>query len=63
MILAVVHQGERLCPMVFMIEFLNPNWALNFTEFFPRGPLDNMLVQIMAWHRTGAKPVSELVMI
>ena len=32
-------------------------------KFLPRGPLDNKpaLVQVMAWHRTGDKPLHELM--
>ena len=34
----------------------------NFTEFgFPKGPIDNnpALVQVIAWHQIGDKPLSE----
>ena len=33
----------------------------NFTEFVPRGPIDNksVLVQVIAWNRTGEKPLYE----
>ena len=34
-------------------------------KFVPKGPVDNklVLVQVMAWHRTGDKPLSELKLI
>ena len=33
-------------------------------KFVPRGPINNIpaLVQIMAWHRAGDKPLSEPMM-
>ena len=36
-------------------------FSLKFQRFIPRGLTDNKsaLVQIMAWHRTGNKPLSE----
>ena len=35
----------------------------NFTEVFPKGPIDNTsaLVQVMVWRRTGCKPLPELI--
>ena len=34
-------------------------------QFVPRGPINNIpaLVQIMAWRRSGDKPLSELIMV
>ena len=34
-------------------------------KFVPNGPIDNasILVQVMTWHRTGDKPLSEPIMI
>ena len=34
-------------------------------KFVPKGPIDNKasLVQVMAWHRTGAKPLPEPMMM
>ena len=34
-------------------------------KFVPRGPINNILtlVQVMAWHRPGYKPLSELMMV
>ena len=48
--------------------FLNENvWVLIkiSLKFVPRGPINNILalVQIMAWHRTGDKPLSEAMMV
>ena len=33
-------------------------------EFFPNGPIDikSVMVQVMAWRRTGNKPLSEQIM-
>ena len=33
-------------------------------KFVPKGPIDNkpVLVQVMAWHRTGDKPLPELML-
>ena len=33
-------------------------------KFVPEGPIDNkaVLVQVMAWRRTGDKPLSELML-
>ena len=44
--------------------FLNENLCIFFRillEFVPKGLIDNMpaLVQVMAWHQTGAKPLPE----
>ena len=40
---------------------LNSNY--NFTEFVPKGPIDynSALVQVVAWHRTGEKPLPESI--
>ena len=52
---------------IFKCIFVNKNvWILNasWLKFVPRDPIDNKtaLVEIMAWHRTGDKPLSEPVM-
>ena len=49
---------------IFTFIFLNENiWILiQFSlKFLPKGPIDNKLalVQVMAWHRTGDKPLPE----
>ena len=52
---------------VFKCNFLNANvWILTkiSLKFVPKGPINNIrtLVQIMAWRRTGDKPLSEPMM-
>ena len=48
-----------LCRQHFQIHFLE--WMQISLKFVPMGSIDNTsaLVQIMAWHQTGAKPLSE----
>ena len=46
------------------MHFLNENffiWIHISLKFVPKGPIDNKsaLVQVMAWRRTGDKPLSE----
>ena len=53
---------------IFRCIFLNENiWiAINISlSFVPKGPIDNIpaLVQIMAWRRSGDKPLSEPMMV
>ena len=53
---------------IFRCIFLNEDiWiAINISlNFVPKGPIDNIpaLVQIMAWHRSGDKPLSEPMMV
>ena len=46
--------------------FLNENiWISISLKFVPKGPINNIpsLVQIMAWRRPGAKPLSEPMMV
>ena len=52
---------------IFKCIFLNENVAILSKismKFVPKGPIDNNppLVLIMAWHRTGDKPLSEPIM-
>ena len=52
---------------VFKCNFLNGNVWIQIKislKFVPKGPINNVsaLVQIMAWHRTGNKPLSEPMM-
>ena len=52
---------------IFECFFLNETvWILNkiWLKFVPEGPIGNIpaLVQIMAWHRPGGKPLSEAMM-
>ena len=53
---------------IFKCIFLNENvWILikNSLKFVPKGPINNIpaLVQIMAWHRRGDKPLYEQMMV
>ena len=59
--------GRRFPDDIFKCIFLTENvWILNkiWLQFFAKGPFDNAtaLVQIMAWCRSGDKPLSELMM-
>ena len=60
--------GRHFPDDIFRCIFLNENiWiAINISlSFIPKGPIDNIpaLVQIMAWRRTGDKPLSEPMMV
>ena len=53
---------------IFKWIFLNENVWISIEmslKFVPRGPINNIpaLVQIMAWHRPGDKPLSESIMV
>ena len=53
---------------IFKCIFFNENVWISIKislKFVPKGPIDNIpaLVEIMAWHRPGDKPLSELIMI
>ena len=55
-------------PHIFKCIFLNENvWiAMEISlNFVPKGPINNIptMVQIMAWHRPGDKPLSEPMMV
>ena len=56
---------ERLCADdIFKRIFMNENFYISIQislMFVPNGSIDNLaaLVQVMAWHRTGDKPLSE----
>ena len=59
--------GRRFADDIFKCIFLNENIWITIgisLKFFPRGPINNIpaLVQIMAWHRLGDKPLSEPIM-
>ena len=52
---------------IFKRIFLNENIRISMKismKFIPEGPINNIpsLVQIMAWHRTGNKPLFEAMM-
>ena len=60
--------GHRFADDTFKRIFLNENvWILikNSLKFVPKGPINNIpaLVQIMAWRRSGNKPLSEPMMV
>ena len=53
-----------LADNIFKCIFLDENVRISIKislKFVPKGPTDNKsaLVQVMAWHRTGAKPLPE----
>ena len=56
-----------LAEYTFKYIFVNENDKILIKislNFVPRSPIDNTaLVQVMAWHQTGDKPLPELVMI
>ena len=56
-------QNGRYFPDIFKCIFLNENISILSTislKFVPEGPINNIpvLVQIMAWHQSGDKPLS-----
>ena len=58
---------RRFADDVFKCNFLNENVRIPIKislKFVPKGPINNIpaLVQVMAWCRTGDKPLSELMM-
>ena len=60
--------GRHFPDDIFRCIVLNENtWiAINISlSFVPKGPIDNIpaLVQIMAWRRSGDKPLSEPMMV
>ena len=60
--------GRHFADDTFKCIFLNENVWIPITiwlEFVPRGPINNVpaLVQIMAWRRSGDKPLSEPMMV
>ena len=59
---------QRFADDIFKLIFLNENvWTpiKMSLKFVPKGPINNIpaLVQIMAWHRPGDKPLSEPMMV
>ena len=60
--------GRHFADDIFKCIFLNENISVSIKillKFVPKGPINNIspLVQIMAWRRTGDKPLSEPVMV
>ena len=59
--------GRRVADDTFEHIFLNVNVRISIKislKFVPKGPINNIpaLVQIMAWRRSGDKPLSEPMM-
>ena len=60
--------GRHFADAIFKCIFLNENVWIPIKiswKFVPKGPINNIpaLVQIMAWHRPGEKPLSESMMV
>ena len=60
--------GRRYADDTFKCIFLNENVRISIKislKFVPMGPINNIpaLVQIMAWRRSGDKPLSEPMMV
>ena len=60
--------GRRFADDTFKRIFLNENVRISIKislKFVPKGPINNnpSLVQIMAWRRSGDKPLSEPMMV
>ena len=65
--LALRQNGRFIAYDIFKCIFINENFLISTKKSLrvvPKGPIDSMsaLVQIMAWHRTGDKPLSEAMM-
>ena len=69
---SLTHWGQDKIDAILQTTFSNAiSWMKMFEfrlqislKFVPKGPINNIpaLVQVMAWHRTGDKPLSELMM-
>ena len=64
----LTHWGQDEMAAIFQCIFMNENvWILIkiSPKFVPRGQINNIpaLVQIMAWRRSGDKPLSEQMMV
>ena len=60
--------GHRFAKCIFKRIFLNENVRISIKislKFVPKGPINNnpALVQIMAWRRSGDKPLSEAMIV
>ena len=62
--------GRHFADDTFKRIFSNENVRISISlkislKFVPKGPINNIpaLVQIMAWRRSGAKPLSEPMMV
>ena len=64
----ITHWGRDKMAAIFKCFFLSENVWISLKislKFIPKGPINNMpaLVQIMAWHRPGDKPLSEPMVV
>ena len=62
-----IQNGSHFANTIFKFIFLNENCCISIQillKFVPKGQINNKtaLVQIMAWRRTGDKPLSEPIM-
>ena len=60
--------GRHFQDDIFKCIFLNENLWISIQislKFVPKGPINNIpaLVQVMAWHRSGDKPLSDPMMV
>ena len=60
--------GRHFADDIFKCTFLNENVGISLKislQFVPKVPINNIptLVQIIAWHRPGDKPLSEPMMV
>ena len=60
--------GRHFADDTFKLIFVNENVRISIKislKFVPKGPINNIpaLVQIMAWRRSGIKPLSEPMMV
>ena len=63
-----IQHGYHVANDIFMFIFLHEKYCTLIQislKFVPNGPINNMpaLAQIMAWHQSGAKPLSEPMMV
>ena len=63
-----IQNGRQIPDDIFKYIFLNENVSISITislKFAPKGPIENIpaLVEIMAWHCPGDKPLSEPMMV
>ena len=63
-----IQNGRHFADDIFKCIFLNENAWISLKislKFVPKGPINNnpALVQIMAWRRSGDKPLSEPMMV
>ena len=67
-VICVRHNGRHFPDDIFKPIFLNENTRISIKislKFVPKVPINNIpaLVQIMAWRRSGDKPLSEPMMV